>query len=136
LNVDNGQFDVVGFVPYVSEEEALAAGMKKSHIPLFRSLILQKCISVVLLYGAFREDSPTYLAEQNGVLTAVRNILVSLRVDHKARLEALALVPISRVIERRYPACRRHEISCQGLGEVVEDCDRNAYKHGPKYRSL
>jgi len=136
LNVDNGQFDVVGFVPYVSEEEALRAGVKKSHIPLFRSLILQHCISVVLLYGAFREDSPSYLAERNGVPTPVRNILVSLRVDHKARLEALALVPISRVVDRRYPACRRHEIPCQGLGEIVEDCDRSMYNHGLRYRSL
>jgi hypothetical protein len=115
MNVEGGVFEVVGFVPYVSDADALASGVKKSAIPVLRSGILQKCISVVLAYGLMRNDSPKYVCD----LGPVRNVLVSLRLDHKARLEALALVGLSKVVEKRNPACRRHEIRAGELSRVL-----------------
>ncbi len=135
-NIKDGQFDVVGFVPHLSDEAALVAGIKKQHIPLFRCMILQKCISVVLLFGLMDSKSPAYLAQRTGEFVSVRNILVSLRVDHKARLESLALVPLSKASDKRNPACRRHEIAASRLNRVVEDCDDLSYCHNKTYRAL
>jgi hypothetical protein len=130
MNLKDGTFEVVGFVPYVSDEDALASGIKKTHIPLLRSSILQKCISVLLMYGLMRTDSPEYMSDQG----SVRNVLASLRLDHKARLEALALVGLSRVVETRNPACRCHEIRSSALNRVVADCDEREYRHNDEYR--
>lgn len=129
LNNPAGRFEVVGFVPTLTNDECLRAGVKQSQIATLRSLLLQQCLFVVQLYGGMNVDSPVYpveLSDGTGIAMA-RNYLASVRADHKARLEMCALVGISRVLPNRLLACRRHAISGDCLNRIVDDPTRDVY---------
>jgi hypothetical protein len=136
LNNPAGRFDVVGYVPYLTEDELVAAGVSKSVVPVMRAMVLHQCLYVAQRFGGMCRDSEKYPVEFAHRVVFARNVMASLRMDHKARLEALALVGISRVLVDRFPACRRHLINGAQLNRIVSDAEamRTAYSHNEQYR--
>jgi hypothetical protein len=130
LNSRYGRYDVVGYVPCVTDDELRRAGVKDADFANFRSLVLQQCIRLALLYGGMHTTSKEYPVELPSTIALARNYLGAICVDHKARLEMLAQIGLSRVVEWRRLSCRRHDLAGPNMNRVVLDTDDAGYRWG------
>jgi hypothetical protein len=139
LNNPRGRFDIVGFVPTISDEDAAKCGLSKAKAVLMRALLQQQALRVVLLFGGFRPDSPIVVLENDsGGVFRCRNVLGNVRADGEELCSLVCRVIAASEKHAKELACYRHKIKSTQLSEVVADPDRDHefYCHGEAYRSL
>jgi hypothetical protein len=132
LNNPRGRFDIVGFVPTITNEAAVQAGVAVSKAPLWRAHLQQQALRVVLLYGGFRIDSPlSVVTSDAGKMLNCRNVLGSVRVDGEELCSVVCRVISASANHAKELACYRHRIDSHQLSEVVAnpDVEHNFYSH-------
>jgi hypothetical protein len=82
LNNPRGRFDIVGFVPTITDADAAKCGLSAANAVLMRAHLQQQALRVVLLYGGFLCDSPLVVLESDrGKVEQCRNVLGNVRAD-------------------------------------------------------
>jgi hypothetical protein len=139
LNNPRGRFDIVGFVPTISDDDAAKCGISKPKAVLMRAHLQQQALRVVLLYGGFRPDSPIVVLESDsGAVLRCRNVLGNVRADGEELCSLVCRVIAASEKHAKELACYRHKIKSSQLSEVVADPDQDHdfYCHNASYRAL
>jgi hypothetical protein len=139
LNNPRGRFDIVGFVPTISDDDAAECGLSKAKAVLMRAHLQQQALRVVLLFGGFRPDSPIVVLESDsGSVVRCRNVLGNVRADGEELCSLVCRVIAASEKHAKELACYRHKIKSTQLSEVVADPDRDHsfYCHNAAYREL
>ena len=138
LNNPRGRFDIVAFIPTITDDDAAAAGLSLRNAVLMRAHLQQQALRVVLLYGGFCEDSPMRMLEdESGVWRRCRNVLGNVRADGEELCSLVSRVISASEKHAKELACYRHHISSSQLSEPVEspDGDHRFYSHNSNYRA-
>jgi hypothetical protein len=139
LNNPFSQFDIVGFIPTLEDCNAELAGISKRNSVLFRYHLQQQALRVVLLYGGFRLDSPSFLVKTRGGATVKgRNILGCVRVDGEELCHVVCRNIAASAKHCKHLACYRHKITSDKLSEPVLDPDvhHTLYSHNSAYVTI
>lgn len=129
-----GQFEVLGHIPQMSDEVLLESGVLKSECSLFRAMLVNKCMRAFLLWGGMIGQQPVrFPVRLNGSIAMGCNVLAIVRADLPARRAVLGQVGFSKPPENRKIGCYAHEVPCTSLNRVVADPSERAYDHNERF---
>ncbi len=138
LNNPRGRFDIVAFIPTITDEDATKVGLTLQSAVLMRAHLQQQALRVILLYGGFCADSPVQMLENvDGVWQRCRNVLGNVRADGEELCAVVSRVIAASEKHAKEMACYRHHIHSSQLSEVVAnpDLDHRFYCQNAKYRA-
>lgn len=138
LNNSRGDFDLVGFIPHVSNEHGREAGLSAAQTRILRALIIQRALFVSWLYGGMiGEERPYVVRNQNGGYALGRHVLGNMRLDGEAICYCSSRVIVTSSRHAPKCACFRHEIRSDQLSEVIRNpsAEHSPYKHNAAYKA-